>query len=180
MSQKHTLNWETFLDLLLRQAGMRPPRSFWDLLHLLQKNLSKDINGSYQGKPLRQLSGPQFEQFLGWFFEQQDYNVTRMKSSHDKGGDLIIERARERTVIQAKRRKKTIGVQAIQECFTAKAYYKANHALVITTSKISRPAVDLAHRLEVEIWDRERLLQELRTHQQPPPMNQDQPAQEKS
>jgi len=111
------------------------------------------------------MSGRQFERFLGWFFEKQGYHVTSTKKSHDKGADLVLRKSGECLVVQAKRRKNTIGVQAIQETFTAAAFYQANRALVITSSRFSRPALELANKLGVECWDWERLLQELRNHQ---------------
>jgi len=42
MSRKHKPNWETLAKMLLRQAGVKPPHSFWDLLHLIQQNLPKE------------------------------------------------------------------------------------------------------------------------------------------
>ena len=168
MSQKPTPNWEAFLRIFLRQAGVKTPRSFWDVLHLIQHSLPTDTPSANQEKSLWKMTGPQFESFLAWFFERQGYHVTRTKKSNDHGADLILRKPGEHIVVQAKRRHQTIGVHAVQEVYAASAYYQAHRALVITTSKFSRSAVDLAHHLGVELWDWERLLQELRTFQQPP------------
>lgn len=91
--------------------------------------------------------------------------MSRTKSSGDKGADLILERAGEQTVIQAKRRQATIGVKAIQEVYATSGFYQATHAIAITTSRFSRPVVDFTNQLGIELWDRERLLTELRDQQ---------------
>ncbi|VVB60528.1 Restriction endonuclease [uncultured archaeon] len=164
MSRKRTPNWEVFTKILLKQAGIRTPRSFLDLLHFIQQNLPKDTLDSNLGKPLKQMTGSQFEAFLQWFFEQQGYETTRMKKSHDKGGDLLIRKLGETLIIQAKRRTQNIGIPAIQEVYAASGYYQATRALVITTSRFTQPALDLASKLGVECWDWERLLTEVRNH----------------
>ena len=65
---------------------------------------------------------------------------------------------------EEKARNRTVGNRGVQEVFAARGFYQANHALVITTSRFSKPAVDLVNRLGVELWDLERLLTELRNH----------------
>jgi Restriction endonuclease len=172
MSRKRAPNWETFLKILLRQAGVKPPGTFWDLLRLIQHSIPKGIPDSHIGKPLKQMSGSQFEAFLQWFFEQQGYVTSRLKKSHDRGGDLLLKKTGEIIIVQAKRRQQHIGIKAIQEVYAAWGYYQATRALVITTSRFTQPALELANKLGVECWDWERLLQELRTHQLPLPLEQ--------
>ena len=106
----------------------------------------------------------QFELFLQLFFEKQGYHVRKTKKSHDQGADLILERPGERVVVQAKKQKKTTGNKAVQEVHAARGYYQANRAIVITTSRFSKPAIELADRLGVELWDWNRLLTEMNTH----------------
>jgi len=67
-------------------------------------------------------------------------------------------------VVQAKRRKQTIGIGAVQEAYTAMGYYGTNKAMVIISSKFSSTAKDVAERLDVELWNRQRLMQELNNH----------------
>jgi restriction system protein len=78
-----------------------------------------------------------------------------------RGGDLLIRKPGETIIIQAKRRSKNIGTTAIQEVYTASGYYQTTRARVITTSRFTQPALELADTLGVECWDWERLLQEL-------------------
>jgi len=174
MSRKRTPNWEAFLKILLRQAGVKTPRSFWDILYLIQRNLPKTTPSTYPEKSLWKMTGPQFESFLGWFFEHQGYHVSQTKKSHDKGADLILRKPGETIVVQAKQRRQVIGVRAVQEVFTASGYYQANRALIICTSKFTKPAIEYANHLGVDLWDGKRLLQELRAYQLPPSTDQNQ------
>ncbi|MHA1213355.1 MAG: restriction endonuclease, partial [Candidatus Heimdallarchaeota archaeon] len=81
---------------------------------------------------------------------------------HDYGADLILERFGERTVVQAKRRKQSIGVKAVQEVATAKKYYSAHKALVVISSTFTKNAKELAKSNNVELWNRTQLVQEIK------------------
>ncbi len=107
------------------------------------------------------MSWQQFENFLQNFFEKKGYQVIRTKKSHDYGCDLILKKSGENTVIQAKKRKATIGVKAVQEIFAAKSFYEAKHAILIVTSRFSKPALKLAEKIGVECWDWEQLLKQI-------------------
>ncbi len=65
-------------------------------------------------------------------------------------------------VVQAKRQRKSIGIKAVQEVASAREYYKVNEAMVITTNKFSKNAIQLANAINVELWDGERLKRELK------------------
>ena len=110
------------------------------------------------------MTGVEFEVFLARFFERCGCLVEITPKSHDKGTDLIIQLHGVRTVVQAKRRKKAIGIRAIQEVHAARRYYTADKALVVISSKFSTSAKDAAEKLDVELWNRQRLMQELRRH----------------
>ena len=49
----------------------------------------------------------------------------------------------------------------VQEAVAAVGYYKATRAILITNRYFTRPAVDLAKANNVELWDRDRLSQEM-------------------
>jgi HJR/Mrr/RecB family endonuclease len=110
---------------------------------------------------LDQMSGVQFEFFLLKFFQHCGYNAEKTPVSNDFGADLIIEDYRGRCVIQAKRQRGTVGITAVQEVNLAKSFYQANKAMVITNSKFSNQAVKAANKSNIELWDGERLKNEL-------------------
>ena len=80
---------------------------------------------------------------------------------YDQGADLVIEQYGKRTMVQTKRRKGNIGNSAIQEVFAAKRYYDTTNALVVTVSDFTKPVRELAEKLEIELWDRKKLLLEI-------------------
>ena len=92
------------------------------------------------------MTGFEFEEFLAQFFKTCGYIVTKTKTGNDYGADLILERFGERTVVQVKRRKRSIGVKAVQEVTAAKNYYSAHKALVIISSIFTKNAKELAKR----------------------------------
>jgi len=107
------------------------------------------------------MNGIQFEVFLSKFFTYCGYYVNKTPITNDHGADLIMEKGYTKYVVQAKRHKKTIGVKALQEVYAAKTLYQANKAMVITTSKFSRQAINESKELHIELWDRACLKREL-------------------
>ena len=151
--------------LLLRDRGFSD--SSCQVQELITDRLLKGDYKSFKLKrqhEIDKMTGFEFEVFLARFFDRCGCQVEIMPESHDKGADLIIQQPGIRTVVQAKRRKKNIGIHAIQEVFAAKKYYEADNALVVISSKFTASAKDSAERFDVALWDRQRLMQELRRH----------------
>lgn len=148
-----------------KSTSSLPSKTDPSSLHLIQwPAFPKELSGPNLGIPPKKMSGPHFVAFLEWVFKQMSYETSRMKETHDMGGDILLKKFGEITVIQAIRRKQNIGVKAIQEVHAAKDYYNATHAIVITPSHFTPSALKLANKLGVECWDWERLLTELHKH----------------
>ena len=113
-------------------------------------------------KSIDLMTGNEFEDFLVQLFKTCGYIVTKTEPGHDYGADLILEISGERTVVQAKRQKRSIGLKAVQEVTAAKRYYKANRTLVVINGTFTRNAKELAKSNRVELWDRKRLMQEIK------------------
>ncbi|MGC8461995.1 MAG: restriction endonuclease [Candidatus Dormibacteria bacterium] len=109
------------------------------------------------------MSGEQFEIFLIGLFRSHGYAVRHTGRLGDFGGDLLLRKSGEVTVVQAKRYSGYVGLNAIQEVLGAKGYYHATSALVVTNSTFSRQARTLARANNVELWDRTRLLRAMGT-----------------
>ncbi|MBP7967215.1 restriction endonuclease [Candidatus Woesebacteria bacterium] len=104
------------------------------------------------------MTGDEFEQRLGILFEKFGYTVEYVGSHRgDFGADLVIEKARMRTVVQAKRHASYIPERAVQEAVAAIKMYKAHRAMVVTNNYFSRAARALAKANDVELWDRDEL-----------------------
>lgn len=160
-NQNPSITWKPLLNDIFKFLGVPFAGSLTNVLSSLQQNKVQKTAVLLQKKSINIMSWQQFELFLQWFFEKQGFKVQRMKKSHDQGADMILECNDERVVVQVKKQKKTTGNKAVQEVHSARGYYQANRAIVISTSRYSKPARELAKRLDVELWDWKRLLPEL-------------------
>ena len=104
------------------------------------------------------MDGDVFEEYLEQLFKAQGYKAIKTKASGDFGADVVIEKDNVRIVIQAKRKKDKVGLDAVQEVVAAKAYYKAQEAWVVTNSEYTPPAKKLAKSIGVKLFDREQLI----------------------
>jgi restriction system protein len=105
-----------------------------------------------------EMSGRQFEEYLGTLFNSQGYNVSYTPATGDFGADLILKKGKEIVVVQAKRYKKSVGIKAVQEVIPAKTMYNATAAWVVTNSNYTKQALTLGKRNGVRMIDREQLI----------------------
>ncbi|MDV2686339.1 restriction endonuclease [Alkalihalophilus lindianensis] len=108
-------------------------------------------------RDIDKMDGHEFEDYLYVLISALDYDhIYQTKKSRDYGADLIFEDQEGfRTVVQAKRYRDKMGLSAVQEVYTAKTYYGADRALIITSAeKISEPCMKLASATGVQIVDR--------------------------
>ena len=107
------------------------------------------------------MTGEEFEEYLKAQFERQGFKVKLTPGSNDYGADLVLNRNGEVTVVQAKRYQGNVGNKAVQEIVAAQAYYGADRAMVVTNSYFTNPAKKLAEANDVELWDRDNLIQKV-------------------
>ncbi|WP_051412222.1 restriction endonuclease [Halonatronum saccharophilum] len=114
------------------------------------------------------MEGLEFEEFLFTFFNKKGVKTEITQGSRDQGGDLIIRKKKsdlfnlsKRIVVQVKRYSGKVGNSAVQEVVAAKAYYNCSHAMIITNSTFTASAKELAHCNSVELWNREKMIEEL-------------------
>lgn len=105
------------------------------------------------------MSGTEFEEFLLVHFRQLGYKAKTTPATGDYGADLVLEKDGTKTVVQAKRWRQKVGVEAVQQILGAMGYYKASKAIVITNNYCSENAHVLASSNNIEIWNRD-VLQE--------------------
>ena len=103
------------------------------------------------------MTGREFEETCAEIFRRLGYTVEVTQTTRDHGADLVLQRRSDRIVVQTKRQEGRVGNSAVQEIVAAKAYYKANRAMVITNSSFAPPAVTLAEPNGVELVDRTEL-----------------------
>jgi len=105
-----------------------------------------------------QMTGRQFEEYVGTLFEGNGYRVTYTQATGDFGADLILKKGREVIVVQAKRYKSSVGVAAVQEVIPAVKMYHANAAWVVSNSYYTKAAMTLAKSNHVKMIDRDELI----------------------
>lgn len=106
------------------------------------------------------MSGHEFEHYLAPVFRSQGNHVEVTSSSGDFGGDLLLRKRKEKTVVQAKRygEDKKVGVDAINEVVGAAGYYNATKKIVITNRYFTDAAKITAKRNGVTLLDRDDLI----------------------
>ena len=101
------------------------------------------------------MKGREFKKILAKLFKQLDYQVISTKASADYGADLVIQKGEIKAVVQAKRKQGSVGIKTVQEVTGAIGYYQANLGLVITNSKFTEPAKNLAASNQIGLVDRD-------------------------
>lgn len=113
-------------------------------------------------KEIDRLSGEEFEDFLQALLTAKGYGARLTPKGSAFGADLVLEKDGERAVVQANnRRSRDVGLKAVPEANTAQAYNGTSQAMVITTRSFTQQAIDLAGAARVELWDRDRLAEEI-------------------
>jgi restriction system protein len=103
------------------------------------------------------MDGVDFERRLTHLFSDLGYRVERTRARGDYGADLVLDRDGVRTVVQAKRWTKNVGVKAIQEAVAAKPMYRCDCAMVVTNRYFTDQAKRLAEANRVTLWNRDDL-----------------------
>ncbi len=111
-----------------------------------------------KAEDLYPLTGQAFEDFLEKLFNYLGYLSIKTKTSGDQGGDLVLEKGKDKIVVQAKNFcDNLVSNKAIQEVFASKSYYNCNKAMVVTTSRFTKSAKELAEKNDIELWDKYKL-----------------------
>lgn len=109
-------------------------------------------------KEIDQMTGEEFEHYLGELFKHRGFKVSYTAASGDYGADLILKDGSNIIAVQAKRYSSTVGVKAVQEIIGAVRMYNATEAWVVTNNYFTKQAVKLADINEVYLIDRDELI----------------------
>ena len=113
--------------------------------------------GSVHVDELKKLNGIEFEDYLYMLFEHHSYTVETTPISGDYGADLIIMKNNQRIAVQAKCYTGSVGVSAVQEALSGKAYYHCDSAWVVTTGNYTANAIKLANKSSVRLLGKSEL-----------------------
>jgi restriction system protein len=104
------------------------------LWFMLRKVFIKSPLPSFTMKEIDKMTGNEFEEFIGKLYNAMGYKTEVTQASNDYGADVIVIKDQIKTVIQVKNYKNPVGLGAVQEVNTAKGHYKADEAMIITSS----------------------------------------------
>lgn len=95
------------------------------------------------------LNGIDYEKECSLLLEQAGYRVVDTPKTGDFGADLIAEKNGLRFIIQCKNHNNPIGVEAIQQAYSAKEFYSGDFAVVVSPSQFTSAALKLANKLNL-------------------------------
>ena len=108
--------------------------------------------------PIDEMEGHDFEYYCADLLRYNGYEEVEVtKGSGDFGVDILAQRGEVTYAVQCKCYDKPIGVKAIQEVYAGKDYYERMIGVVMTNQYFTQPAVELASKLRVILWDRDHL-----------------------
>lgn len=111
----------------------------------------------------------EFEEFVGELFKKMGYNVTITKKTGDYGVDLVAKVDKDVIAVQVKRyaHGNNVGAEEVQELLGASWKYKANKAILVTTSDFTRQAAEQSKEAPIELWDKDYLYKLIRKYMLP-------------
>ena len=106
--------------------------------------------------PMDEMEGHDFEYYCAGLLEDMGFlDVEVTKGSGDFGVDILAEKDGISYAFQCKCYDKPIGVKAVEEIYAGKDYYDRMVGVVMTNQYFTQPAVDMAKKLNILLWDRD-------------------------
>ena len=96
-----------------------------------------------------QMDGYQYEHFCAEKLIDFGWVARVTQASGDQGADILGKFADSTAVFQCKKYNSLVGNKSVQEVYSAKSFYEADYAVVITNSSFTNSARILAKKLDV-------------------------------
>lgn len=108
----------------------------------------------------------EFEQFIGVLFQKMGYQTTVTRKTVDYGVDVIAKKGDDVIAIQVKKNSigNNVGDIVVQNTLGGMWKYKANKAIIITTSDFTTMAHEQARGAPIELWNKRTLHQMVRKY----------------
>ena len=101
------------------------------------------------------MEGHEFEYYCADLLRRAGFlEVEVTRGSGDYGVDILAELAGVTYAVQCKRYDGPVGVKAVQEVYAGRDYYDRMVGVVMTNQYFTRPAVEVAQKLKILLWDR--------------------------
>ena len=106
--------------------------------------------------PLDEMEGHDFEYYCAGLLEDMGFlEVEVTKGSGDFGADILAEKDGISYAFQCKCYEKPIGVKAVEEIYAGRDFYDRMVGVVMTNQYFTQPAVEMAKKLNILLWDRD-------------------------
>ena len=117
-------------------------------LHWIRTRSPKEL-------PMDEMEGHDFEYYCADLLAANGFlDVEVTKGSGDFGADILAEKDGITYAVQCKCYDKPIGVKAVQEVYAGRDFYGRMVGVVMTNQYFTQPAVELAQKLNIMLWDR--------------------------
>lgn len=101
------------------------------------------------------MEGHEFEYYCADLLRRAGFlEVEVTRGSGDYGVDILAELGGVTYAVQCKRYDGPVGVKAVQEVYAGRDYYDRMVGVVMTNQYFPRPAVEVARKLRILLWDR--------------------------
>lgn len=101
------------------------------------------------------MDGGEFELYCADLLEKSGFtDVEVTKASHDYGVDILAEKDGVSYAFQCKCYTEPVGIKAVQEIYAGRDYYDCMVGVVMTNQYFTTPAVNVAKKLKIMLWDR--------------------------
>ncbi len=118
------------------------------LAHIIRKLRMRPL-------PMDEMEGHDFEYYCADILKAHGFiDVEVTKGSGDFGADILAEKDGVTYAVQCKCYDKPIGVKAVQEIYAGRDFYDRMVGVVMTNQYFTQPAVELAQKLNIMLWDR--------------------------
>ena len=101
------------------------------------------------------MEGHEFEYYCADLLRRAGFlEVEVTRGSGDYGVDILAELGGVTYAVQCKRYDGPVGIKAVQEAYAGRDYYDRMVGAVMTNQYFTRPAVEVAQKLKILLWDR--------------------------
>ena len=101
------------------------------------------------------MDGGEFELYCADLLEKSGFtDVEVTKASHDYGVDILAEKDGVSYAFQCKCYTEPVGIKTVQEIYAGRDYYDCMVGVVMTNQYFTTPAVNVAKKLKIMLWDR--------------------------
>ncbi len=102
-----------------------------------------------------EMEGHDFEYYCADLLKEKGFLEVQVTSgSRDYGVDILAEKDGVTYAIQCKCYSTPVGVTAVQEAYAGRDYYDRMVGVVLTNQYFTAPAVEVAEKLKIMLWDR--------------------------